>query len=259
MTTATIDALWAEYHGAIYQYIQKRIYSNSSYNQDVEDLTSDVFERALSAMQRGLGYTENARAWLFRIAHNLVIDTYRQRDRAGLTFEDIDAEYQDGTDTGRRLADTLPADDLPLDTLVVQQELQQRVRHALTALQPDQQTVLTLRMAEYTYDEIAIIMGKTIIAVKGDAYRGRESLRLRLSETSSSRRGYNSRAKLYARISALLTERGPLRASQIAATFGMTARHITEVLSGHPDLIATHSGPNGGICTWGVKGGTSGK
>jgi uncharacterized membrane protein YgcG len=59
----------------MYQYIYRRV-------GDVEtarDLTADLFGALLKAAQNGRGPDQHIRAWLYRAAHNIVIDHYRSR------------------------------------------------------------------------------------------------------------------------------------------------------------------------------------
>ena len=47
-----------------------------------EDLTGEVFLRVLQAIRAGRAWQTSFRAWLYRIAHNLVVDHYRRRPPA---------------------------------------------------------------------------------------------------------------------------------------------------------------------------------
>lgn len=80
--------LYERYVERIYRYTRSRLGDD----QAAEDLTSQVFLNAWQNLdryqQRGIPF----RAWLFRIAHNSVIDHYRlQKDTA--SFEEIEVAY----------------------------------------------------------------------------------------------------------------------------------------------------------------------
>lgn len=93
MTTtiaADLESLWHLHRTALARYIRSRVDGDW-----VEDLLQDVFARAWAAMVRGSGYTTEPRNWLFRIAHNRVIDFYRERDRRPSTIEIDAALYRD--------------------------------------------------------------------------------------------------------------------------------------------------------------------
>ncbi len=72
-------ALYDRYLPSIYRYMYRRCGNH----QDAEDLTSQTFHRALDRMPafewRGAPFG----AWLYRIAHNLVIDWMRTRHPVG--------------------------------------------------------------------------------------------------------------------------------------------------------------------------------
>ena len=70
-------ALYEKYIDQIYNYI----YYRTSNGKDAEDLCSRVFIRALHHIERyeDRGYPFSA--WLYRIAHNLVVNWYRDKDK----------------------------------------------------------------------------------------------------------------------------------------------------------------------------------
>ena len=60
----------------MYRYIYRQV-------SDVEtarDLTAELFRRFLQAIQQGQGPDQALRAWLYRTAHNLVVDHYRRQE-----------------------------------------------------------------------------------------------------------------------------------------------------------------------------------
>lgn len=68
----TLADVYESYQPLIYSYIFRRV-------GDVEtarDLTADVFKHLLQALQEGNGPEQSLRAWLYRAAHNQVIDYY---------------------------------------------------------------------------------------------------------------------------------------------------------------------------------------
>lgn len=62
--------------------IQRYIFYRVSNRFDAEDLTESTFLKAWQALPRFRSPEVNLRAWLFRIAHNTVIDHYRTRKPA---------------------------------------------------------------------------------------------------------------------------------------------------------------------------------
>jgi RNA polymerase sigma-70 factor, ECF subfamily len=70
---AAFAELYDRYLPRVYRYAYRRLGSHS----DAEDLAAQTFQRALEAIgryeERGLPFG----AWLFRIAHNLIVDRRR--------------------------------------------------------------------------------------------------------------------------------------------------------------------------------------
>lgn len=127
---------------AIYQYL----YSRVGNRPDAEDLTSEVFVKAIRGMRRDASATE-LRAWLYRVAHTTLADYWRQF-------------YAEGT-TG--LQDDLPELAAGGDNL----EAVSRVEALLKGLPETYRRVLELRFLRgYTVREAARELGLTETNVK---------------------------------------------------------------------------------------------
>lgn len=140
-----------------YEPIFRYAYHRLSTKDQAEGVASECFCRLLDAYQNGKGPSDGVRYWLYRVAHNLIVDIYRQSDKRPLPL----------------LEQVLPdTDPLPEDTLVIQQE-QSRVRRAMEKLTEDQQQVLELKFMEgLENEEVAEILQKTVGAVKALQHRG---------------------------------------------------------------------------------------
>jgi RNA polymerase sigma-70 factor (ECF subfamily) len=142
----------------MYAYICRRVGDAAH----AEDLTSELFLRVLRAVQSERAWRDSFVAWLYRIAHNLVVDAYR-----------------------RRPPPTVALDDLPLasdadDPAELMHEAADRARlhSAIRRLTADQQQVLALRYGEgLTARETAQIMVKTTGAVEAMQHRALAALR----------------------------------------------------------------------------------
>ena len=128
-----------------------------------EDCVAETYSRLLRALRSGGGPKEYLRAYLYRVAHNWIID-YRRKEA---TFEDRPLENvpADG------------ADESPSD--IFQGEIdRQAVREALFRLTPDQRQVIMLKYFEgLSNQEVAAAVDKTIGAVKSLQNRGLASLK----------------------------------------------------------------------------------
>ncbi|NLE76044.1 MAG: sigma-70 family RNA polymerase sigma factor [Chloroflexi bacterium] len=161
-----IDALAAIYDafaGRIYQYIYRYL----GEVRLTEDLTAEVFARLLHATQQGKGPQRNLSAWLYRVAHNLVVDHFRQKTRSeGVPLEE----------------GLLAAPDDPT-ALVHKRLVQQQLREAICLLTEEQQQVIVLKFIEgFSNQEVSRILKKSVGAVKSLQHRALASLRRVLEE-----------------------------------------------------------------------------
>jgi RNA polymerase sigma-70 factor (ECF subfamily) len=157
---AAIGELYDQYSGKIYNYIYHRVGSADL----AEDLTGQVFMRMLEAIQAGRAWRTSFSGWLYRIAHNLVIDHYRRGRRA--TFVDI----EDTTTLKATTGDPLRAVEARLNS--------ERLRAALNQLTQEQAHVIVLRfLEEQSIAEVAAAMDKTEGAIKALQYRAVLALR----------------------------------------------------------------------------------
>lgn len=160
---AAFARLYRDNVQAIYRYIVLRV--NDA--QLAEDLTGDVFIRALKSMS---AYQDQGRpflAWLYRIAHARVVDYYRQSGRRP-TDSDLDAE-------------PIPVS-VDLDHTLLRQQAAKALRAAMTQLTDEQQQVVILRFIEgQSLETTAQIMGKNANAIKALQHRALRSLAGRLA------------------------------------------------------------------------------
>jgi len=127
-----------------------------------DDLTSEVFERAFSALGGFTGGEAQFRSWVFTIAHHRLTDDWRRRARRPVP---ADSGLPDG-----------PGGDVEEEA--VRRMATERVRRVCAGLAPEQRDVLLLRMVgTMTIDEIAEALGKTPGAVKALQRRGLAALR----------------------------------------------------------------------------------
>lgn len=157
---AALSELYDRYEAKIYSYIYRRTGEQSL----AEDLTAQVFLKMLEAIRNRRAWHSSFSGWLYRIAHNLVIDHYRRRDR----------HYQISLDD----APILPTNqDNPVRFAELQLDAE-RLRAAMRRLTEEQAEVLSLRFLEgYSINEVAAMLDKTEGAVKALQYRAVATLR----------------------------------------------------------------------------------
>lgn len=155
-----LSELYDRYELKIYSYIYRR----TSDQTLAEDLTAQVFLKMLEAIQSDRTWHSSFSGWLYRIAHNLVIDHYRARDRQKVVSID-DVPYMPDLS-----ANPLRAAELTLDG--------EALRAAVRRLTDEQAMVISLRFFEgYSFAEIADQMEKTEGAVKALQHRAVATLR----------------------------------------------------------------------------------
>jgi RNA polymerase sigma-70 factor (ECF subfamily) len=157
---AALGALYDQYADKIYAYIYRRV----GQAEVAEDLTGQVFMRMLEAVRTGQGWRSSFSGWLYRIAHNLVIDYYRRRGR--VTLVDIDEAAPVRATHGDPVRST--------ENLLNREQL----RAALFELTEEQAQVISLRfLEERSIAEVAALMEKTEGAIKALQYRAVLALR----------------------------------------------------------------------------------
>jgi RNA polymerase sigma-70 factor (ECF subfamily) len=148
--------LYHHYVDGVYHYCNRRLGDA----EEAADITSLIFSRALAALPHYHG-AGSFRSWLFTIAHNAVIDG-RHKVRPWVPLE-ADANRIDPTPDPEELA-------LRADTA-------REVRTVLAQLPRDQRQVVELRLAGLTNSEMAVILGRSVPAIK--MLQGRALIRLR--------------------------------------------------------------------------------
>lgn len=168
--------LYDHYVGPIYRFALRRVRDPHT----AEDVTADVFLRALGAISRYEDRGQPFGAWLHRIAANAVIDHHRaRRHRAGLV---------DG------LAAVVAPGPSPEDDLVAA-DAATALWRAIDTLPPGQRAAMAWRAgADLKVGGIAARMGRSELAVKLLLHRARAGVRARIlavDDTSSegARRG----------------------------------------------------------------------
>lgn len=155
-----LGELYDRYEARIYSYIYRRTGNESL----AEDLTAQVFLKMLEAIRSEKAWHSSFSGWLYRIAHNAVIDYYRQRDRQQqVSLEDT--------------LTTTASDHNPVVMAEVSLDAE-RLRIAISRLTEEQAEVITLRFLEgYSISEVAEMLDKTEGSIKALQYRAVTTLR----------------------------------------------------------------------------------
>ena len=155
--------LYERHVQAIHRYVGLRVNDNHL----AEDITADVFVRALEGIEkfdyRGVPFS----AWLYRIARDRVVDHYRAQSRH--------------PDTA--LSETLACSEPEPHDAVVSNMDRQRLDACLDRLTADQRQVIILRFMEHhRAEDIARMLGKAAVTVRSIQHRALASLSRMMAE-----------------------------------------------------------------------------
>ena len=139
--------------------------------EDAEDLTADVFRRILSGP---VPIDHGARpAWLFRVAHNAIVDHYRRRRFTIPLFGLLER----------------PDDAPSLPDRAIRDEELQTVDRALAGLVGRQRAAIYLRYYEdLEYADVAHVMGVPAVTARSLVHRGLKKVAAQLGRARAPRR-----------------------------------------------------------------------
>jgi RNA polymerase sigma-70 factor (ECF subfamily) len=163
--------LYDRHNQPIFRYVWSRVGDA----QLAEDLTGEVFTRMVVHLPNYRTTGIPFRAWLYRVAHNLIVDHHRREgSRVVVSLENA---------TGLQSPESNP------DGLVEERLALSRIRQALHRLDPAQREVVILRFwMGLPLREVAAMLDKSVAAVKGLQYRGLIALRVLLAESGERER-----------------------------------------------------------------------
>jgi RNA polymerase sigma-70 factor (ECF subfamily) len=153
--TQALAEIYDLYSPRLYRYAMRLLGDAST----AEDCVSETFSRFLKALQVGKGPRDYLQAYLFRTAHNLVVDHYRRQP----VIEELDDDLPEPETTEESAALNLS---------------QRRVRNALKQLTEDQQQVVSLKFLEgWENEAVAKALNKPVGAVKSLQHRALAQLK----------------------------------------------------------------------------------
>jgi RNA polymerase sigma-70 factor (ECF subfamily) len=138
------EELYGRYYSRIFAFAYRRLRSREL----AEDVTSDVFMKALDALPRFTWQGVSVSAWLYRIANNRITDHFRRKGQSGkgvLAIDDV-----------KTLVDERP---LPEDRILAALR-RAEVEEAIARLSEQDQLVITLIFyEELSSSEVGSVMG----------------------------------------------------------------------------------------------------
>jgi RNA polymerase sigma factor (sigma-70 family) len=161
-----VQRLFEEHYDALYRYLVRLTADPDT----AADAAQEAFVRLVEHQPRG----DQTKAWLFRVATNVIRDESRvRRRRMELLKESPDrAPVGDSPATPDRLFEVAEKRDL--------------VRSALAALNQKERTVLLMREEGFSHQEIAEAVGTTTKSVGSMIARALQKLTLELTQRTES-------------------------------------------------------------------------
>lgn len=174
--------LYDHYFPRIHAYVCYRVRGQ----QDAEDIIADVFLKAMRGLSGFKWRHENSfAAWLFRIAHNLIVDYYRRRDQV----ESIEIALNPGASAsgnGSKGTATLTSHAARPEEALTQQETFRQMQALIETLSPRRREVITLRFfGGLRNKEIADILNLDERTIASHLSRGLRDLRDRYTAQTS--------------------------------------------------------------------------
>lgn len=151
-----------------YQPLLKRYFGRHLSSAESEDLTSDVFAKALSGLDNFRWQGVSFSAWLYKIAHHTLVDFYRR-------------QQQTKGDKGLEEAHELPTPSQDPESLFCERETASEIEQLLKELPEREREIIYLKFFDgYTNKTIAKLSGLSETNVSTIVYRTVRRLRQRL-------------------------------------------------------------------------------
>lgn len=164
-----------EAFGEIYELFAERIfryiYLKIGNKEEAEDLTQQVFVRAWESLDNFQFRKNPFSSWVYRIAHNLVVDFYRKKNDALSLNHDIEIEIIDSLD---------------LDESLYYREESKKILRLINQLPTEQKDILILRfVSDLSYREIAKIMKKNPLTLRVLQHRALKKIRELINDNNN--------------------------------------------------------------------------
>jgi len=154
--------LYERYYDRVYRYCRARMPGH----EESADLAQQVFVRAFDNLHRFRPRGSTFAAWLFRIAHNLVVDVGRRKHLGTIPWAAVPEIAMP------------PTSDIGPEDAALRTEQLEQLRRAVNALPPDRRDLLVLRFGVgLSIKEIATVIGKSVSATQMRLSRTLEAIR----------------------------------------------------------------------------------
>jgi RNA polymerase sigma-70 factor (ECF subfamily) len=157
---AALSSIYDAFSTALYRYAFRFLGEQEA----AEDIVAETFYRFLRTIGAGGGPEKHLKAYLYRVAHNLIVDRFRRNTPIELSLDpNICSPSRSSEDPAKR---------------VEMSNEQAEMRRHLWKLTVDQRQVIVLKYFEgLSNQEVSEVLGKPVGAVKSLQHRGLDALR----------------------------------------------------------------------------------
>ena len=155
-SNSAFDFLLKRHQNRIFNYILRII----KYEDVANDIFQETFVKAINTIRQGR-YTENGKfpAWISRIAHNLIIDYYRQEKTGNLQSSDL---------TEVDILNRKELCEQTIEDIIISDQIREDVKYLIDQLPELQKEVLKMRYYQnLSFKEIAELTGVSINTALG--------------------------------------------------------------------------------------------
>ncbi|MEO0473472.1 MAG: sigma-70 family RNA polymerase sigma factor [Bacteroidota bacterium] len=156
-TKCDVPAFWAEHETVVFAYIRKRIPNRTL----AEDLRQEVLLKVYDFCTKRSG-VKNPKAWLYQIAHNVIMDHHRQDKRE------------------RQVLANIPETDLPPSGLIQATSCFNKLMARMD--QEDQEIIRWIDIDGQKQKEVANKLGLSLSGAKSRIQRARKRLHAKFTE-----------------------------------------------------------------------------
>ena len=180
--SASIHAIYERFAPRVYNFLLKMLGSR----EEAEDVTQQTFVIVLRQL-KGLRDAKQLESWIYRIARNEVYQKFRRKK--AIHLESGDAADYSGILQEHRMHGN------PEEALL-NVELGQLLQTLLGGLPLKMREAFILAVVQgLSYQEVSVITGRSLLAVKTDIYRARLNLRNQLKGYRNSGVGVGTESK----------------------------------------------------------------
>jgi RNA polymerase sigma-70 factor, ECF subfamily len=181
----TIEEIYTKHYQEVFNHVMSAIKDI----HDSEEVTNNIFLKMfrLKCAQYDKKHGAALRTWIRTITNHQILDYFRTNHQ---NYYQAVSDFNDDQKDGRSFLQFIAPDNVNADSIVLTDELQDKIAKAFRALKPKYRKIATLYfLREKEYSEIAELMDVPMGTVKGMISRARAKLQEELEGT----RNYNVR------------------------------------------------------------------